>query len=569
MRDVYLREAHMLGRQAFSIWNRELSSGSRGSFDRRFWGWKSKDFPDATLQYAARLAIGFAEDVGQTANLPNFLESFVSFVAKVQRRDGSFDQCYPYERTPGVTYDFLSTLVDIARGPYLTSSRSLLEEVIDRAVTFIERTDELHGEIANHIAEYAFECFHHARHFNDSRTEKRGRAYLERLFRLQDREEGWLLEYDGADSGYLTRTLRYLTKCARLLDDSELWDRAARAATFLDSALMPDGSAHPILGCRSTALVYPSGFEQLAAHDNRFEPLARRVRFAWSNYRVPLPSGIDLENGIRLADDARDAAAICPQDAQIEPLQIDAPEPAAWHMPNAGLTVFREPRRRVYVNHKLGGAMVVYGWDDEHGWSLRHEDSGYLLESRDCAIWTNRVCDAGYLACIAPDRIEVQSRFYRTLHDDMTPLRMVVLRLLNLTVLRWNWAAELFRRIVVRRLMTGKQGLAVTLTRAVHLHHDRIEVLDNLSDQRHADAQAVRKLFHCRRIVGIHMASSRYFQDQELARLPVGWADEVTWQPNTALQRMTTVTVGCLASGNEQPVEATTRGLPTKSGRSV
>src|SRR5437870_13847678 len=93
--ETYFREARHIGRLAFSMWNREAASQSFGSFDRQYWGWKKKDFSDATLQYAVKLAVEYARETGVTTTLPPLLEGYVTYCARIQRRDGSFDQCYP------------------------------------------------------------------------------------------------------------------------------------------------------------------------------------------------------------------------------------------------------------------------------------------------------------------------------------------------------------------------------------------------------------------------------------------------------------------------------------------
>lgn len=528
MRAIYQREYRHIARMAFSMWNREPASPSAGSFDRRYWGWKSKDFGDATMQYAARLAIAYAQEQGLTSTLPCLLEQFVKNVASLQRSDGSFDQCYPYERTPGVIYDFLSTLVDVWSGPWITcaASRTTLEKVVDRAANFVVNTDEVHGEIANHLAEYAFECLYHAVHLHDPKTRAKGEAYLDRLLRTFDREEGWFLEYDGADPGYQTRALRYLVKCATLLNRDDLWDVAERAAEFLEIALMPDGSVHPMLGCRSTALLYPSGFEALAQHSPRFEPLARRIRHAWTHRLAPLPSALDFENAIRLGDDALDAFKLCPEDAIAEPMPaLDGCE--IVHRPRAGLVVFREPTRIVHVQHSFGGTVVIHGRDENGDWRLLHEDSGYLLRE-DGKVYVTRLPASGQLLEIDTGEIRTQADFFQSLHAELTPTQMIVLRVLNLTLLRWSWTAEVFRRIVVRRLMTGRHALAIHLTRRICLEADRVVVEDEVVDEQKKPHAG--QLLHCRRVVGTHMASSRYFQEQELLALPVGWADPVAWE---------------------------------------
>jgi len=502
------------------MWNRDPASPSFGSFDRQWWGWKFKDFGDATLQYAARLTIAYAEEIGATATLPALVEGFVGHVQQLQLRDGSFDQCYPNERTPGVIYDILSTLVAIRRSGWVGGeSARQLDDAMSRAVGFCLRTDEKHGEVANHIAEFAYELLNYAAFSGDERARRRALGYLDRLLSLFEREEGWFHEYHGPDAGYQTRALRYVTRCAELLDDTALWDVAERAARFVGELLMPDGSVHPMLGVRSTALVYPSAFERLAARDSQFRPLADRIRYGWEKRRVPMPSAIDFQNAVRLADDARDAAELAGDtQAPVVPPPITPTD--GWRVfEKAGVMTRKTDRQALYVGVRLGGPVVMYGRETSGDWTLRYEDAGYLL--RDDKVWVSRAPNAGELVSRTDEAVVLRTRFHRSLHDEVTPGRMLLLRLLNLTVLRSQLLGDLFRKIVVRHLMGEHPPSAVALERTVRVEGEHVQVRDRIIGRNGA------KLFRCRRLTGMHMASSRYFQDAELAALPVGWCDPV------------------------------------------
>lgn len=517
---AYEREFEATARLAFGMWNRDPASPSYGSFDRAWWGWKFKDFPDATLQYAARLAVPYAEKAGDGSPIGEWLEAWVRFISTIQHRDGSLDQAYPHERTPGVVFDVLSTFIGVHEGPHLSAeSRALLGRIIERAACFAMRTDEHHGEIANHIAEYAYELAEYARFSGDPGATAAAGRYLARLLSLFDREEGWFREYEGPDPGYQTRTLRYLVKLARLPGYEGLWDVAERAGDFLADFIMPDGSVHPMLGTRSTGILYPSGIEALAARDpGRFGALAARVRTAWELGLVPLPSTIDFANAIRLADDAREAV----------PLMTSLPEAPAAGSPGtrslhrAGLTAWRTSSRQVYLASSLGGVVVAY---DRHpgGWQLAFEDSGYLLRARGSS-WLTRMPGAGTLVSSDEKGATVRSRFARVLHDELTPSRFLLLRILNLTVLRSRRIGDLFRKLVVNRLMAGRAWLPVTLTRSLRFEGDRLQLDDIVEGDNHIAGP----MWRCRRLTGAHMASARYSQRSELQSLG-GWSVPVAW----------------------------------------
>jgi hypothetical protein len=531
--DTYRSEFERVALQAFSMWNRDPASPSYGSFDRSYWGWKYKDFGDATLQYAVLLATEYAQRAGRVAELPTLLEAFVEHCGSLQHRDGSFDQCYPNERTPGVIYDMLPALLYVLQSQHLKSpaARSALEGIVGRAVRFALSTDESHGEVANHLAEYSFELLNYGKVSGDSNAERQAHAYLRRLMTLFDREEGWFREYSGADPGYQTRCLRYLVKIAQLADSEELWDAAERAARFVANLMMPDHSLHPMLGCRSTALLYASGFERLAGRSPEFIGLAARVRVAWRHGRVPLPSTIDFANAIRLAHDALEAADLSPSadPTADEELASHAIPTADFDLPKAQIFVRRSARRQVYVAWGLGGAVVAYARAPQGEWTLAGESAGYLLKSIDGSrAWVTRMVGAGALSTRSEAHWEIRARFEQSLHDELTPARMIILRLLNLTVLRVQWLGDLFRKVVVRRLMSGSHPLRLELERRIELDSDGVTIKDRIQGDEFPSAPERLRLLACRRLTGTHMASARYFQRSELSQNE-SWVEEVHW----------------------------------------
>ena len=542
MSTAYTEEFERVARRAYSMWNRDPASRSFGSFDRQYWGWKYKDFSDATLQYAVRLTVEYARVRGITTEIPALLSGFVAYCSRIQRPDGSFDQCYPYEHTPGVVFDLLSTLIYVRQSDCLESpdARVELDGIIEKAARFTLRTDETHGAITNHYAEYAYELFHYARYAHSDAAAMKAQQYLDRVLALFNRNEGWFEEYDGPDPGYQTRTLRYLVKIAELEETADLWPVIGQAADFVGELMMPDGAIHPMMGSRSTALLYPSAFEVLARRDKRFRTLAGRVRQAWHERIVPLPSEIDFCNAIRLADDAREAAAVC----GTEPPSLDETAAATGPVdfPKAGIAIRRSANRAVYVNWRLGGVVVVYSRIHDR-WNLSYEDSGYLLKSTgETDIWLTRMPNSGELSRGSPDSLELRAIFLRSLHDEVTPARMIVLRMLNMTLLRFQWVADWFRKVVVRKLMGNRVTAPVRLDRRIDITDNMVTITDRFAIDTGADPSLVNgALYRCRRTTGTHMASSRYFQHQELAALPSGWMEQVASTVSTAGPLTTTI----------------------------
>ena len=524
----YEREFRIVARQVLSAWNRDPGSPSYGSMDRPYWGWKYKDFSDSTMQYGLNLAIAYARRSGSEDAVRPWLEATVRYTAGIQWRDGSFDQCYPHEKSPGVLFDFLATLVDLHGSGLLSKwSAAELEGVIRRGVAFLLRTDERHGEVANHVAQYGFELLHYAKAFADTHAEARGREYVARTLSWFDRDEGWFKEYHGPDAGYQTRTLRYLTKAGLLYPDLNLWAIVDKAMEFMDAVMMPDGTINPLLGCRSTALVYPFSFEAAARRHARFAPLASRVRKAWEDGLVPVASSLDFGNAIRLADDAREAADLVASQPVATEAGAMPPPPEHIDFPNAGMFVRRSQDRAVYVASGLGGAVVVYRRNPEGAWQLAGEDGGYLLLDKGKR-YVTRVPAGGRTRNVSDQAIVVEADFFLSLHEDLKTYQMVALRILNSTVLRVQWIGDLFRKLVVRRLMGKRVKARARLTRTVTLDLDSVVIDDVI------DGASGATLHRTRRASGIHMASSRYFQPAEFEAGPGGWDEQA---PATSSRR--------------------------------
>jgi hypothetical protein len=536
--DAYRSEFLAVAERAFAMWDRDPASPTFGSFDRVYWGWKYKDFSDATLQFALKLAIAYAEERKQVGELPALIEGYVAFVARMQRSNGAFDQCYPNEGSPGVVLDILPVLIQLQHGPYLEnrSAAATLDQIIEKAIVFAVSADERHGRIANHYLHYAFELLNLDERHANSRTRAKGHEYLERALSLFERSEGWFWEYYGADAGYQSRSLRYLSKIASLPAHAELWSVVASAAEFMQEVLMPDGSIHPMLGCRSTALLYPSGFERLAAHDARHAGLAALVRKGWQDRRVPLPSRLDFDNAIRLADDAHEAALACENGPARRPAEPVTSE-CCVDFPGAGIRVIRSPTRAVYIAYKLGGSIVIYRKQTDATWKLSYEDCGYLirLDSRgERSAWLTRMPGSGRLIERSDKSMVVEMPFCRSLHDTLTTFRLVALRILNLTLLRSQWVGDFFRGLVVKRLMTGIAAAPVKLTRSVTLDAEGVRLFDTVTTLSERGWPRGGMLFKCRRLTGTHMASSRYFQPVEIESLAGGWMEPVPWEQDAA-----------------------------------
>jgi len=105
--------------------------------------------------------------------------------------------------------------------------------------------------------------------------------------------------------------------------------------------------------------------------------------------------------------------------------------------------------------------------------------------------------------------------FYSVLHSLPTPFRFVLLRLLNLVLMRSLWIGNVIKKGLVRLLISGKRRCTMQLQRRVRFESSRVVVKDRLSK---SPGLKVAWLECGRKFVGIHMALARYFEGRQLSQ---------------------------------------------------
>ena len=170
----------MACRRLLSEGNRDPYSPAYGCFDRRFWGWKSVDFPEATLQRNAYpLAWLFQHPDSRFEVKADILTEAVlaalSFSASIQHRDGSFDQAFPHEHSFGATAFLLHSLLEAFRAVRETRPAEFsiaIENCLQRAAGFLCHHEEQHGCISNHLAGAALSLRTAGDYFDEPRYRK-------------------------------------------------------------------------------------------------------------------------------------------------------------------------------------------------------------------------------------------------------------------------------------------------------------------------------------------------------------------------------------------------------------
>ncbi|OGJ57115.1 hypothetical protein A2635_01235 [Candidatus Peribacteria bacterium RIFCSPHIGHO2_01_FULL_51_9] len=285
LRETYATKALSQIPRLLTLEDRNRYSPTFGSFKRTFWLDKTVDFPDALPQYGvSSLTLAYTQRFGDVPNIfyeqPKVLEWILAgmrYWTKIQHRDGSFDEFYPNEHgwtgpTGFLLYAMLkSSMLLEKRGEFPAEFKDEFFTACRKAADYIIRYDE-HGVLANHHAMAVLPVYYA---YHVLKDEKLLEGYEKKLadFLSYHTSEGWSLEYDGADIGYLSATVSFLGKVYKINRDPRLKKVMEESVEFLSYFVYPNGFYAGSMGSRQTLHFYSHGCEILAPE----VPLAGRI----------------------------------------------------------------------------------------------------------------------------------------------------------------------------------------------------------------------------------------------------------------------------------------------------
>jgi len=542
MRDVYARKGLAQIPRLLSLEDRNPLSPTYGCSNREYWLCRSTDFPSAIAQFGIHaLALAWRYEMPgniyyQQEKIREWAVAGIEYWMKIQKRDGSFDEFYPNERGwAGPTGFLLYAMIDSYRllgEAFPERLKDRFFEACEKAGHYLARWDEP-GVLANHHAMAALPVFEAAR-LLDSRTLWEGyQAKIEEFYAYCD-EEGWCLEYDGADPGYLSATVSFLGKIYkhrdsvdRIRGDKRMREVMCRAVDFCSYFVYPNGHYAGTIGSRQTLHFYPHGFELLAPEYPLAGAVADRLLAGlgqgalvppeiqgdrYYQYRVPelLLSWVDYGR----------------RTTELPPLPYEQ-SPFEKYFPRGGVFICKTPRTYLVVNLAKGG--VIKHFDVEAA-KLRYNDCGILAELEDGRVVTSQWVDPQYKREVKGERLSVQGTVHLVPAKLFTPLKFIVFRL-GMLALGWNtWLAYQIKGLIRNMLMTRARKMPMCFERTIELQGDGLLVCDTIELQ--GDVR-VRRMMVGDEIPVRYVPQSRYFQPQELDV-------RGDWLPEKALERLNT-----------------------------
>lgn len=514
--NIYLKEIYRNLPRILSLYDQDELSPFYGVGDRDYWGWKTKDFVNGTYQGVAHglsllIKHNLLPDYLEKSNITTLIHSVFKGTQKITRKDGSLEEAYPFEKSFCVTsliaYDLAETIQNL-KGDISKETYEYYMSVIEPLVAFTLNNNEHHAIISNHLASAAT-ALASWENLSETKTPKINQL-LDNILSHQS-EEGWFKEYNGADIGYQTLATSYLAAFDRYHTSTTLRQSLDRSFNFIKHFIHPDGSIGGIYGSRNTEFYYPDGYEYYAKDMEDAKTISQFMLKSIAEQKCVTLSSIDTPNLIPMFNSYCRAAVFSNTN---EEQKASAVLPC---LSNDDFLKFYEDAGLIIRNHKnyysvfsttKGGAGIVC---DKTSPSLDTEyNYGPLYVEKKKQYFSSQANEdkKAVKTNYNNDKIEISAPLYKYKKMHPTPLQYIILRCLNLTIMRSSFINETIKKLLVRFVIKGKNPSIGTNKRTI-VFSDKVQIKDTKES---TGSHSIELVKDKKRFYTIHMASQGYWK---------------------------------------------------------
>lgn len=529
LRHVYAEKGLAGIPRLLTLMDRNDFSPTFGCMDREYWLCRSTDFPSSIAQFGVHaLALAYAHDMPgnryfRQPLLRKWVVAGIDYFTRIQKSDGSYDEFYPNERgwagpTGFLLYAMCNSYRLIGGGEALTGELdSRFRAAVRKAGLFLSDRDE-HGVLANHHAMAVLPIYEAYDLLGDPELLDGFKVRLDHFLTFCH-DEGWCLEYDGADLGYLSATVSFLGKLRQRGYTDERVERVIdRAVEFSSHFVYPDGHYAGTLGSRQTLHFYPHGYELLASRGEARSDLAaavaqRMLRGLADGKLVPPEIMDDRYFVYRVPEMLLSWVDYGGRPAVLPPLPYQQEPGYRRSWPGARMAVDRGERHYICVNLARGGVFKLFDAEDE---TLLCSDAGIVAMLDDGRPVTSQWIDERY-HCHTRSEGELDLVVDGDMHFVTTklfsPVKMMAFRA---GMLALGWHARLAHEIkggIRQALTTAARAAPVHFTRKIALSGGALTVTDTVTLE---PATKLARLHVGGEFAARYVPQSRYFQVHEL-----------------------------------------------------
>lgn len=520
LRDVYAKKALQQLPRILSNQDRTPFSPTYGCFHRDYWLDKTSDFPDAVRQFAVHaLALVYKHDMPGNIYYGNkkvrdWTIAGLSFWADIQHADGSFDEFYPYERgwvgpTAFTTYTTVEAL-NLLGDEVPPAVRQKVTDAVRKAAHFIAAGESEEDHLANHHAMACLAVWKAYELLGDEAL-KTGFEKVWNDFLGYHTDEGWSVEYDGIDPGYLSATVSFLAKIYQTNPDPRLLEVMKASVEKCSYFAYPNKFYAGSMGSRNTLHFYCHGFEVMANELPLAGAVAEHLLKGLAEGKLVPPEIISDRYLVYRVPEFLLAYLDYAKDKKPAELPFER-DPFTTFFPGARVYAKNTPDYYALVNLAKGGVVKVF--DKGEGGALSFNDCGFIGKTADGKTFTSQWIDPSFEVRQDERNVQVSGR------AQWVPSHKVFNLTKNLAfrgvLLVTGWSprlSHLLKGQIRKTLMLGQRPAPLSFERRITFEEGEVRLTDTLQllEQIQIASLSYGDEFFVR-----YVPQSRYFQSQEL-----------------------------------------------------
>jgi len=515
LRDIYANKAVSQIPRLLTLLDRNEFSKTYGSFQRTYWLDKSDDFVNALPQYGVHsLALVYNNRMPgnifyKQEKIKKWTIAAIDYWTRIQHKDGSFDEFYPNEHGwAGPTGFLLYAMIEsykLFRKYISNSMKDRFLETCRKAAVFLGKYDE-DGILANHHAMALMPIYYAYDLLGDRKLKKLFHDKLNYFYTLVSKE-GWSLEYDGADLGYLSATVSFLSKLYKLYKHPRVFDIIKRSIEFSGYFVYPNGYYAGSMGSRQTLHFYPHGYEIFAKRIPLAGAIADKMLIGLNQGKlVPPEIQADRYFLYRIPEFLLSYIDYTPRGKKtLVPYER---KPFQRYFSDGKFFVKKSDNYYFVSNFAKGGVMKVF--DKKN--NLIYNDNGIIGkvgEKTATSQWINKklVLD------VDQDEITINGKMSVVPSKVFNPYKGLVFRAVMLTLGSNTFLSYKLKGLIRKLIIFGDKKLPMEFNRNIKLGKTTIEVTDTLHNNSKKPIESMKfgDEFFVR-----YVPQSRYFQPEEL-----------------------------------------------------
>ena len=515
--DVLLGELDTAARRATALMDRTVGSTTYGCADRSYWYYRTiTNFPGATWQ---QVMVGFAAlFVADHPKNKRHRDPKTLYLARAalegwiaqQKRNGSFDEWYLNEQS------FCPTAITSA-GVALTLkllAEDLPQETAQAGLESLARAghwlnDRYNAEVMNQNLAAAAALNGLASISGEDGWHDAADKMLGRI-RKDQKSEGWLPEYGGADLGYSTLALDFLAMSDFFDDRGQARDIAKGLIGFLDR-MQGQGPAMPgRLGSRGTSHQFALGATFFSGDDKRAARLAGRWLEAFRAGHAPRPSDMDDRYFAYFSFPQWALTTLAHETMDGLPAEASSGGEAPTDLTKSGFHIARRTGWSATLSRRLGGALAF-----ETPMQPPRYHLGYLIEMANGRLYASSAWDGTTaLEPVSPKDGATTVAPFKAISTGIPLKRLMVPFQATVSLLKTASLAAKFQNVIKSRMVSPRSTLPLKLERRIVIGKDDVTVEDTFVVE--GSLKRIKRI-HVVPEITMHSPSSRQDRGEVLA----------------------------------------------------